>query len=271
MSCIETSSNCVTWQGPNIPCIGLCEGDSITDVIYKLASEFCNLQEMLGIDNFDLSCITIPEGSSYSSPTNIEELLGLMIDKLCELQSTTGVPGPRGEMGIAGPQGEPGIQGEQGIAGPQGIQGLQGPAGTNGAPGPQGPQGPTGPTGPRGETGPAGTPGAQGPQGIPGECECCVFKVNISEQSTDPATGITRYVATTTGTTSPIVGPSGIQWSLQSGPINNVTLLNDFPAAIIIPDSPKLSVALLKVTVIGANGCEAYDTYLHVNLTNIIP
>lgn len=269
MSCIETSSNCVTWQGPDIPCIGLCEGDSITDVIYKLASEFCDLQEMLGIDNFDLSCITIPEGSPYGSPTNIEELLGLMIDKLCELQSTTGVPGPRGEIGLQGPQGEPGIQGEQGIVGPQGIQGLQGPAGTNGAPGPQGPQGPTGPTGPRGETGPAGAPGPQGPQGIPGECLCCEeFRVQITPAPESYApydTIFTRYIW---GGVPPFIH----WWSINSGPENNITGIT--PGTLdkygIICDNPKIATGLIKLRLIDANGCEAVDYYQYVNLTGII-
>jgi hypothetical protein len=270
MSCIETSSNCVTWQGPDIPCIGLCEGDSITDVIYKLASEFCDLQEMLGIDNFDLSCITIPEGSSYGSPTNIEELLGLMIDKLCELQSTTGVPGPRGEMGLQGPQGEPGIQGEQGIAGPQGIQGLQGPAGTNGAPGPQGPQGPTGPTGPRGETGPAGAPGPQGPQGIPGECECCNgdFKIQILPDATPYTPYNLILIAQMIGGTPPYT----YNWSLNSGIVNNVTAnTTGVPQRYgITYDNPKIAVGLIKLRVVDSNGCEAIDYYQCVDLTGII-
>ncbi|NCD07639.1 MAG: hypothetical protein EOL97_16135, partial [Spirochaetia bacterium] len=62
MSCIETSSNCIIWQGPDIPCISLCEGDNITNVVYNLATTFCNLSDQLQIENFDISCITIPEG-----------------------------------------------------------------------------------------------------------------------------------------------------------------------------------------------------------------
>jgi len=42
--CIPTSSDCIIWQGPNIACINLCTGDSITDVTYKLAEKLCAVQ-----------------------------------------------------------------------------------------------------------------------------------------------------------------------------------------------------------------------------------
>ena len=35
------SSNSVIWQGPNISCINLCKGDSVSDIVYKLAVELC--------------------------------------------------------------------------------------------------------------------------------------------------------------------------------------------------------------------------------------
>ena len=39
--CNPMSSNCVLWQGPDIPCINLCKGDSISDITAKLAEELC--------------------------------------------------------------------------------------------------------------------------------------------------------------------------------------------------------------------------------------
>lgn len=269
-NCVPTSSNCIIWQGPNIECIGLCQGDTITDVIYKLATAYCELSNQLQADNFDISCIECPEGIDCTAD-NIQDLLDVLIAKICELQNSVGTSGEQGIQGPPGPQGSQGPAGPQGEHGPQGPQGIQGATGATGPQGPIGPQGSIGPQGPRGERGPAGPQGEQGPQGEPGECDCCVFKAKISQYSTDPNTGITRYIVSTTGTTGPIPGTSGIQWELQSGPENNVALVVDFPFADIVPNNPKASIALLKVTVIGDNGCEAYDTYLHVNLTNIMP
>lgn len=268
-NCVPTSSNCIIWQGPNIECIGLCQGDTITDVIYKLATAYCELSNQLQADNFDISCIECPEGIDCTVD-NIQDLLDVLIAKICELQTSVGTSGEQGIQGFPGSQGPVGPAGPQGPAGLQGIQGIQGATGATGAQGDTGPQGPVGPAGPRGATGPQGPQGETGPQGEPGECDCCVFKAKITQYSTDPDTGITRYIVTTTGTTGPMPGPDGIQWELQSGPINNVSLVVDFPFADIVPNNPKASVALLKVTVKGSNGCEAYDTYLHVNLNNII-
>lgn len=268
-NCVPTSSNCIIWQGPNIECIGLCQGDTITDVIYKLATAYCELSNQLQADNFDISCIECPEGIDCTVD-NIQDLLDVLIAKICELQTSVGTPGEPGIQGATGPQGPQGPAGADGADGVQGPQGATGVTGATGAQGATGLQGPIGPAGPRGADGADGADGAQGPQGEPGECDCCVFKAKITQYSTDPGTGITRYTVSTTGTTSPIPGPSGIQWELQSGPINNVSLVVDFPYADIVPNNPKASVALLKVTVKGSNDCEAYDTYLHVNLNNII-
>jgi len=40
--CSVISSNCVSWQGPDIPCIGLCKGDTVTDVVAKLGELVCD-------------------------------------------------------------------------------------------------------------------------------------------------------------------------------------------------------------------------------------
>ena len=37
--CSPTSSNCVIWQGPDLACIKLCKGDTVSDVVAKLAAE----------------------------------------------------------------------------------------------------------------------------------------------------------------------------------------------------------------------------------------
>ena len=33
--CSPIASNCVVWTGPNIPCINLCKGDTVSDVVFK--------------------------------------------------------------------------------------------------------------------------------------------------------------------------------------------------------------------------------------------
>ncbi len=82
-SCSPISSNCVIWQGPDIPCIKLCTGDSVTDVVYALATELCTIIDQVNISTLDLSCLDIITGT----PTNINQLLQILIDNICELNN----------------------------------------------------------------------------------------------------------------------------------------------------------------------------------------
>lgn len=81
--CVPSSSNCVIWQGPDIPCIDLCKGDSITDVTYRLATELCDLLSLLNVDNFDVSCFPV----ACPKFETIEDLLQFILDQLCNLKT----------------------------------------------------------------------------------------------------------------------------------------------------------------------------------------
>jgi hypothetical protein len=81
--CSPISSNCVIWQGPDIPCIKLCTGDTITDVVYALALQLCNIVDQVNISTLDLACLNITTGT----PTNINDLLQILINKICELNN----------------------------------------------------------------------------------------------------------------------------------------------------------------------------------------
>jgi hypothetical protein len=83
-SCSPISSNCVIWQGPNIPCIKLCTGDTITDVVHALATQLCNVVDAADISTLDLSCLKISTGR----PSNLNELLQIIVNKLCTTSST---------------------------------------------------------------------------------------------------------------------------------------------------------------------------------------
>jgi len=57
--CNPISSNCVIWQGPDIPCINLCNGDTVSDVVAKLAEKLCTLLDQTTISAYDLSCFNL--------------------------------------------------------------------------------------------------------------------------------------------------------------------------------------------------------------------
>jgi hypothetical protein len=80
--CNPISSNCVIWQGPDIECIKLCKGDSVSVVVFKLAEEFCSLLNKFDITAYDLSCLNL----NVCAPSDIQQLIQLLINKICDLE-----------------------------------------------------------------------------------------------------------------------------------------------------------------------------------------
>ena len=85
--CSPISSNCVIWQGPDIPCIKLCTGDTVSDVIHKLATELCNIMDLLDVNGYDLSCFDL----ASCKPQNIQELIQFLIERICALEDVDAV------------------------------------------------------------------------------------------------------------------------------------------------------------------------------------
>jgi len=101
--CAVTTSNCVVWQGPDLCCINLCHGDTISDVINEIAKRICKIFEMLDVQSYDLSELIDKE----CPPANFVELIQLLIDEVAKLKlgtsvTTGGVAGcPECDMAVA--------------------------------------------------------------------------------------------------------------------------------------------------------------------------
>jgi hypothetical protein len=95
--CSPTSSNCVIWGGSDLPCINLCKGDSITDVVEKIALELCTVLDTLKITAYDLTCFNL----ANCSPQTFTDLINFLIVKVCELENIT----PDSGGGITPPSG----------------------------------------------------------------------------------------------------------------------------------------------------------------------
>ena len=81
--CSPISSNCVIWQGPDIPCIKLCNGDSVSDVVAKLATELCTIMEQTNVSAYDLACL----GLGNFGPVDFQGLIQLLVTKICEIEN----------------------------------------------------------------------------------------------------------------------------------------------------------------------------------------
>jgi hypothetical protein len=80
--CTNISSECVIWDGPDIPCLDLCYGDSIEKVVYEQAIALCNLIEQLKPQGLDFSCLLT---DTSCKPKDINELLQFILNKICEV------------------------------------------------------------------------------------------------------------------------------------------------------------------------------------------
>ena len=79
--CMPVSASCVTWDGPSIPCIDLCKGDTVDVVIYELAKILCDItQNVLDVSTLDFECLV--EGGQCP-PDTLLETLQLLITKVC--------------------------------------------------------------------------------------------------------------------------------------------------------------------------------------------
>ena len=82
-TCSPVSSNCVIWQGPDIECINLCKGDTITDVVYKIATELCTIMDTFDMSQYDLKCFE----QGVCPPATFKIFVQSLIDKICALQA----------------------------------------------------------------------------------------------------------------------------------------------------------------------------------------
>jgi hypothetical protein len=79
--CSVVSSNCVSWQGPDIPCVGLCKGDTVTDVVTKLGEVLCDIDTRAAEVNVNVTCL----GGGDISFSTYNDLMQYVVDELCNL------------------------------------------------------------------------------------------------------------------------------------------------------------------------------------------
>lgn len=80
--CSPVSSNCVIWQGPTLSCINVCTGDSVSDVVYKLALQVCALQANAGLSDLDLTALVNVCQTSPTPAHTLSAILELLISKV---------------------------------------------------------------------------------------------------------------------------------------------------------------------------------------------
>lgn len=81
-----TSASNTIWDGPDIPCLDLCKGDTIDKVVYDLALKVCKKFEELDPDSYNLECLDLTGCDTIT----FQQLIQILIDRSCEQEEDTG-------------------------------------------------------------------------------------------------------------------------------------------------------------------------------------
>lgn len=81
------STNCITYQGADIPCLGICKGSNLSVVEMAIANRLCELSDLT-----DATTITVPEciiaaWNAGQKDKTILNLLQLALDQICVLKA----------------------------------------------------------------------------------------------------------------------------------------------------------------------------------------
>lgn len=90
LPCSPTSSNCVSWEGPDLPCISLCRGDSVTEVVYQSAVVLCQVKDELNLSALDLKNLFSVCAACPQPAKTLKNILELLINKVKSLEELIG-------------------------------------------------------------------------------------------------------------------------------------------------------------------------------------
>lgn len=79
------SSDCVVWAGPDMECLGLTTGMSITDVEHIIACKLCDIIDELDLKDLDLSCL-VANPTVADADKKLKLILQLLLENQCTLK-----------------------------------------------------------------------------------------------------------------------------------------------------------------------------------------
>lgn len=85
LGCVESFSSCSTWTGPNIPCLNICTGDSLDDVIFSIAEFVCLNSGKEDLSTLSLQCLVDKLGITVPTKNTQLSILQILIDNDCKL------------------------------------------------------------------------------------------------------------------------------------------------------------------------------------------
>lgn len=77
-----TGSNCVTYNGETISCIPKCNGDTVSNVLYKLGQQQCYTTSLLDWSSLDFGCC-YEACPNCQNPTKPIDIIQIMFNCIC--------------------------------------------------------------------------------------------------------------------------------------------------------------------------------------------
>jgi archaellum component FlaC len=81
-----TTTECVFWQGGDISCLNIENGQKISVSIKNVADEICNIKDSLNLEDLDLKCVVDYCLSCPQPDKTLKIILQLLINKVCNIQ-----------------------------------------------------------------------------------------------------------------------------------------------------------------------------------------
>lgn len=81
-----TSNQCVVWEGGEVKCLGICNGDSLAEAEKIIADKVCELAKELDLSEVDLSCVI----ANCPTDKNLRTILELLLENQCTLKDLIG-------------------------------------------------------------------------------------------------------------------------------------------------------------------------------------
>ena len=82
--CDNTSSNCVVWQGPDLTCVNVCNGDTISDILAKMCESIVSITSTsTGVDISTINQLCLEE--TYGVANNVQGLIQNIITEVCKV------------------------------------------------------------------------------------------------------------------------------------------------------------------------------------------
>lgn len=93
-SCPDVTSNqCVVWEGGEVKCLGICNGDQLSSAEKAIADKVCELADDLDLSDIDLGCLI---STKKPKDQNLKNVLEVLLDNQCDLKDLmdnfTGTP-----------------------------------------------------------------------------------------------------------------------------------------------------------------------------------